>query len=124
MPVATPRERGSATRLQGGLASLNVARGPREIASRPFRRVQSSPEISVIRRNDFPRCWPPPSSSKQPAKIKCMGEKKAKDDVSRLQAILEKMHQSGKDGKRRREMERTTRHHATVNKVINGDRVN
>lgn len=43
--------------LQGGPASLNVARGPaRAIA----RRVQSPPEISVVPSNEFSRRSPPP----------------------------------------------------------------
>ena len=60
-PGATPRQEGAPFRLQGGLASLNVARGPREIAVRSFRSVQSYLEISVIRWNDFSRRTPPPS---------------------------------------------------------------
>lgn len=55
---------------------------------------------------------------------KMYGREKGKERRFAIAGDFGEDAQSGKDGKRRGETERTTRHHATVNKVINGDRVN
>lgn len=151
--IRAPRDEGEAFHLQGGPASLNVARGPtRAIA----RRVQSPLEISVVSSNEFSRrspSPPPPSSPSLPLSSKrgtymCTkrtwkgkgGENGGNDDglmmtdadfrsrrCARLKRERERENAKGEVyicGEREREMERETRRHGTVNKVINGDRAN